>query len=318
MTEICYAFVPAMRHFRSKAARLAGLGRLPRRRRDVQQQRRLPQGRTGRHVPLLPGDQGRDPRYPRPRQRLRLALSGQLGPDAWSRTRWRRPSTSASPARPAGGNARRGRHGADEDRGPAPAAAAPRAGLQGPADRLSPALCALHQPRARALLHLREPAAGCGRAVRAPARVQRRALGPALARPALSAARQWHGGRPGDGRDVVLLVDTFTTWFEPGIARAAEAVLAAAGYRVHAPATDGSRPLCCGRRRSRPAWSRKRGARPGARSRRLGPGRAGPDGGRARALLPADVPRRVRRAAAGVGDRHPGWARRAARGVSMD
>ena len=38
-------------------ARLAGLGRLSRRRRDVQQQRRLPQGRTGRHVSFLPGDE---------------------------------------------------------------------------------------------------------------------------------------------------------------------------------------------------------------------------------------------------------------------
>ena len=35
--------------------------------------------------------------------------------------------------------------------------------------------------------------------------------------------------------------------FEPGIARAAEAVLTAAGCRVHLPAADGSRPLCCGR-----------------------------------------------------------------------
>ena len=65
-------------------------------------------------------------------------------------------------------------------------------------------------------------------------------------------ARPWRaraGGVPfgDDGRDVALLVDTFTTWFEPGIARAAAAVLAAAGYRVHLPAADGARPLCCGR-----------------------------------------------------------------------
>ena len=50
-----------------------------------------------------------------------------------------------------------------------------------------------------------------------------------------------------DGRDVVLLVDTFARWFEPGIAHAAEAVLAAAGYRVHLPELAGARPLCCGR-----------------------------------------------------------------------
>ncbi len=53
---------------------------------------------------------------------------------------------------------------------------------------------------------------------------------------------------PEDGRDVVLFVDTFNTWFEPENARAAQQVLAAAGYRVHvAKAPDGRRPLCCGR-----------------------------------------------------------------------
>jgi FAD/FMN-containing dehydrogenase/Fe-S oxidoreductase len=42
--------------------------------------------------------------------------------------------------------------------------------------------------------------------------------------------------------DVVLFVDTFNRYFEPGNARAAMTVLQAAGYRVHAPAS-----LCCGR-----------------------------------------------------------------------
>jgi FAD/FMN-containing dehydrogenase/Fe-S oxidoreductase len=50
------------------------------------------------------------------------------------------------------------------------------------------------------------------------------------------------------GREVVLLVDTFNTYFEPENARAAVKVLAAAGYTVHMPrAVDGARPLCCGR-----------------------------------------------------------------------
>ncbi|MEE8280060.1 MAG: heterodisulfide reductase-related iron-sulfur binding cluster, partial [Alphaproteobacteria bacterium] len=50
------------------------------------------------------------------------------------------------------------------------------------------------------------------------------------------------------GRAVVLLVDTFNTYFEPENARAALAVLEAAGYRVQLPrALDGGRPLCCGR-----------------------------------------------------------------------
>jgi Fe-S oxidoreductase len=49
-------------------------------------------------------------------------------------------------------------------------------------------------------------------------------------------------------REVVLLVDTFNNYFEPDNARAALAVLEAAGYRVHlARAADSDRPLCCGR-----------------------------------------------------------------------
>jgi FAD/FMN-containing dehydrogenase/Fe-S oxidoreductase len=47
-------------------------------------------------------------------------------------------------------------------------------------------------------------------------------------------------------RDVVLLVDTFNTYFETANARAAVDVLQAAGYNVILPATAG-RPLCCGR-----------------------------------------------------------------------
>jgi Fe-S oxidoreductase len=52
------------------------------------------------------------------------------------------------------------------------------------------------------------------------------------------------GGRP----EVALFVDTFNRYFEPENARAALAVLEAAGYAVHLPrAGDGGRPLCCGR-----------------------------------------------------------------------
>ena len=48
--------------------------------------------------------------------------------------------------------------------------------------------------------------------------------------------------------EVVLWVDTFNNYFEPENARAALAVLRAAGYRVHLPrAQDSARPLCCGR-----------------------------------------------------------------------
>jgi FAD/FMN-containing dehydrogenase/Fe-S oxidoreductase len=49
-------------------------------------------------------------------------------------------------------------------------------------------------------------------------------------------------------REVVLFVDTFNRWFEPDNARAAIRVLEAADYRVHvaSPVLQG-RPLCCGR-----------------------------------------------------------------------
>ncbi|HEY6001947.1 MAG TPA: FAD-linked oxidase C-terminal domain-containing protein [Anaeromyxobacter sp.] len=48
--------------------------------------------------------------------------------------------------------------------------------------------------------------------------------------------------------EVALLADTFGRWFEPGALRSAVASLNAAGYSVHAlrPA-GGGRPLCCGR-----------------------------------------------------------------------
>jgi len=50
-----------------------------------------------------------------------------------------------------------------------------------------------------------------------------------------------------DGRDVVLLVDTFNRYFEPDNARAAERVLARSAYRVISPDPLRGRPLCCGR-----------------------------------------------------------------------
>jgi len=78
----------------------------------------------------------------------------------------------------------------------------------------------------------------------------------------LSARRnlpRWRADRYDDGAagnaataderaEVVLLVDTFNRYFEPENARAARAVLQAAGYRVRSVrAGKGARPLCCGR-----------------------------------------------------------------------
>jgi len=52
----------------------------------------------------------------------------------------------------------------------------------------------------------------------------------------------------GDGKEVVLFADTFNRYFERENLDAARNVLAAAGYRVHAAqAAGGKRPLCCGR-----------------------------------------------------------------------
>jgi FAD/FMN-containing dehydrogenase/Fe-S oxidoreductase len=47
--------------------------------------------------------------------------------------------------------------------------------------------------------------------------------------------------------DVVLLPDTFNTYFEPDNLRAAQAVFEAAGKRVAVASLPGERPLCCGR-----------------------------------------------------------------------
>ena len=60
-------------------------------------------------------------------------------------------------------------------------------------------------------------------------------------------SRPYRGVASGSGREVVLLVDTFNRWFEPENARAAERVLARAGYRVVTPDPAHGRPLCCGR-----------------------------------------------------------------------
>jgi len=50
------------------------------------------------------------------------------------------------------------------------------------------------------------------------------------------------------GREVVLFIDTFNNYFEPDNAHAAVKVLQAAGYTVHLPRAKGeARPLCCGR-----------------------------------------------------------------------
>lgn len=61
-------------------------------------------------------------------------------------------------------------------------------------------------------------------------------------------AAQASAGQVSGEREVVLFVDTFSTYFEPENARSAVRVLEAAGYTVHVPRpADAERPLCCGR-----------------------------------------------------------------------
>jgi len=60
----------------------------------------------------------------------------------------------------------------------------------------------------------------------------------------------WHDGEiaPGNDPDVALFVDTFSRWFEPEHARAAQRLLGHGGRTLTAvTAPPGERPLCCGR-----------------------------------------------------------------------
>ncbi|MCP5411153.1 MAG: FAD-binding protein [Alphaproteobacteria bacterium] len=74
------------------------------------------------------------------------------------------------------------------------------------------------------------------------------------ARRSLPAWRRDRFDHPGEsfgpalGAEVVLWADSFNAAFEPDVLRDALAVLTGAGYRVHLAAPkDGGRPLCCGR-----------------------------------------------------------------------
>ncbi len=66
---------------------------------------------------------------------------------------------------------------------------------------------------------------------------------PRLARESFRAWFTTRAEHPRGGRDVLLFPDTFTNYFQPQVAQATTAVLAAAGFDVRIP----SRVLCCGR-----------------------------------------------------------------------
>src|SRR4051794_28105524 len=83
------------------------------------------------------------------------------------------------------------------------------------------------------------------------ARLGEKALGFSARRSLPQWSRDYYRGStdtgPMGGRNVMLLVDTFNRYFEPENAWAAERVLARAGYRINTPEPAVGRPLCCGR-----------------------------------------------------------------------
>lgn len=88
------------------------------------------------------------------------------------------------------------------------------------------------------------------------ARLSERMLGFSAQRSLPKWRRPWREDRSparpdavlGDGRDLILFGDTFNRYFERENLEAAERVLTAAGYRLHRVQPDsGSRPMCCGR-----------------------------------------------------------------------
>jgi FAD/FMN-containing dehydrogenase/Fe-S oxidoreductase len=173
---------------------------------------------------------------------LRLALSGQLGPDALTSDDMRATLDLCISCKgckrecPTGVDMARmkieflhhwrRRHGLDR-----------RDRLLAYLPRYAP-----HAARLAPLVNLRN---------RSPllARLGERMLGLAARRPLPEWSRRpWRGtATAGSGRKVVLFVDTFNRYFEPENAHAAARVLAHAGYRVTSADPAHRRPLCCGR-----------------------------------------------------------------------
>ncbi len=87
------------------------------------------------------------------------------------------------------------------------------------------------------------------------ARLSERTLGIAASRPLPAWRRDWFRDAECDGQampvrgEVFLLADTFNRYFEPENLRAAVSLLAASGYRAVLPLHTGRGTLCCGRTR---------------------------------------------------------------------
>ena len=108
---------------------------------------------------------------------------------------------------------------------------------------------AKHASSLRGLLNLRDTVPGAARLSETLMGLSARRSLPTWQRPWVEpGAPAVPGDVAGDGLDLVLFADTFNRYFEPDNLAAAHRVLVAAGYRVHAVApADGARPLCCGR-----------------------------------------------------------------------
>jgi FAD/FMN-containing dehydrogenase/Fe-S oxidoreductase len=177
---------------------------------------------------------------------LRLAITGQLGPDALASQEMQETlklCVSCKACR------RECPTGVDMARMKIEALAA-RAAARGLSlhDRLVGYLprYAPMAARLRALLNLRNE-------VPALARWSQRATGFSAKRKLPRWGKPFHDPAQGvetpNGPEVVLFIDTFSRYFEPDNIEAAITVLTAAGCRVHLPrpADGSSRPLCCGR-----------------------------------------------------------------------
>jgi FAD/FMN-containing dehydrogenase/Fe-S oxidoreductase len=95
------------------------------------------------------------------------------------------------------------------------------------------------------LLNLRNRSALLRRAFQAATGISAKRDLPAWRRDTFAPDQEVFG--PADGPDVVLFADTFNRVYERENLDAALRVLVAAGYRVHLPRARDARPLCCGR-----------------------------------------------------------------------
>ena len=295
-TASLFRFKPGLRTRMSldSVARLERVGRLRQGRRDVQQQRPLPQVRRRHDVPVVPRHARRGAPHARPRQH---AAPRALGPARRRRARVEAVNEALDLCVSCKGCKRECPTGVDMARMKIEFLAHYKAKHGYTLRDRAIAYLPRYAPWAARFA----PLANCGRIAWASA-----SLGFAVA---AASCRRWRGDyfedrareAHGSGREVVLFADTFNRCFEPENARAAVRVLEAAGYSVQtARPLAAGRPLCCGRTfltagmvdEARTEARRTLDAlRPYLDARH--PGR------RPRAVVPVFVPRRVRGARQG-------------------